>query len=555
MRFGIAMIALAGCGAAEDDSWAPECRVLDDTWTECRSIPSPLRIHPDVQHAMEGVDPFDTSVRELYGQSDGAFVPELTAAAADLVGDALPDLVVSGVPGLTILYENLGRGRFRPVDVDLPPVCIGLGTPDLDADGRPEIVCIGPLIDGDQVEQLTDPKATLLPAMGFRVMSRGATDVWRDVSAELGLGETEGGEHEVASPRMLTAAFMNGDQLLDLVVTEDEVPTALLALSGEGRWSLGGAWPTRGVGTSYLSVDLDQDGEAEVIGTTINQLPPGEAAMNLWDRGADGWERIDPGIFFDADVPWSPMGAYPIDLGGYGSVLTASDGRLDLFVSDLRRQRAAVVGTGADGLELLLVDQAFAISASRTVWDGASVTWAVAGIHTSPEDLLLVAVGGFEHATAAIPQHLFLHRREGDLYVDATEEVIAGRGPREGGAAQERGLVVADFDGDGCPDLFPLPVLGTEARILFHAGCDVGRMVEVRMRSGAQAYGATLTARYEGGTRFAAYVGSSFGYNGWSPPTTHIPTEGLLGVDVAWADGTRSTHDPAQVASGVLVQP
>jgi VCBS repeat protein len=68
-------------------------------------------------------------------------------AAADFDADGLIDFVVSDnrpAGSRLILFRNLGNGRYEPLPVGATPVVHSLFVVDVDRDGRPDLVAVGP---------------------------------------------------------------------------------------------------------------------------------------------------------------------------------------------------------------------------------------------------------------------------------------------------------------------------------------------------------------------------------------------------------------------------
>lgn len=414
------------------------------------------------------------------------------AAAADLDGDGLPELVFADAWPLDAarpagaghrLYANLGNRRFRDATegsgIDVPEPVTGVLAADLDGDGRRDLVFCG--------------------YGHLRVLRNMGGLRFRDVTGEAGLPEEPGSWFTC-----VVAADFDGDGVLDLYVTRyadlESYRRLLKGLGGnpgsEADWrgipvfagpeplqpqadrmlrGLGGmrfedvtaaALPGLEPRFGFQAVATDADGDGRVDIYVANDAQ----ANFLWHNEGGGRFRevaLSSGAAFDASgKAQAGMGVAVGDTHG--------DGLPDLLVTNFSHDHltyyAYFKGDGSPGRPLF-DDRSYPsgvgpASARHLAW-GCLFT----DLDLDGEEDLLVANG-----------HLYPRVGEtggGEVTYEEPMQGFRGGGgrftevPVAGTPRVHRGLVRADLDGDGAQD-FVATVLGGPPALWF-GGVPAGR--------------------------------------------------------------------------------
>ena len=378
-----------------------------------------------------------TQIMLLAGNGTGSFgtaqvaanAPPLSAPAMlrDVDGDNLPDLFVVG-GGTWLLYHNNGNLTFTDVTAsNLPPLSTGrpLEVVDVDGDGDMDIVCNSP---GNQLALLLNdgtghytfaPPGSMPTLSGFNVAHAGDCDG-------------------------------DGDQDLLLVPTGFTSTPQVLQNDGSGRFQL--------LSTNFpyaldgaLFRDLDGDGDADVLLVARNL---GYVYLQAWASQA--------GQFV-------PQAQVVIDEGnGLGEPALADldgDGDLDVVIGG----NLIYLGTGAMHYAPLWANpvpwRQGAADGVAGDFDGDGDIDLFAGAHLLRND-----GGGTFAVESGLPDPLGVARAAFDADLDGiadvcwngptTSGVLLGQPgnsffaapPLPAGGLQGR-VAVADFDGDGLPDL------------------------------------------------------------------------------------------------------
>jgi sugar lactone lactonase YvrE len=357
------------------------------------------------------------------------------AAAGDLNGDGIPDLVVfngSGSTGTTFgVLLGVGDGSFQketsyclydgttplqpgPCANALASQPAGAIIADVNGDGIPDVIVFASSYSGPGTGLSTEPGAVLV----YLGTGGGNLNPVPIVTSGFNAGFDS-----------LTSGDVNNDGMLDLVVTSQIQQTVTVLLGhGDGTFSVSQSIPVTAPSHSVIA-DFNQDGHPDIV--TTNYLIAGQAALNsisLMLGSADGT--------FASPLVLS----YPTSLNSPSTLLAADlngDGLPDLAV------------VSANGVSIFLNNK------SGTNW------WTFGQMGFSPPVNYPVGVG---------PETITAGDLNGDGYPDLfvgnsdnSLSVLLSSGPSSPGTflpAQNMasfggsfGLVDADFNGDSVPDL------------------------------------------------------------------------------------------------------
>jgi hypothetical protein len=318
--------------------------------------------------------------------------PVAVIASGDLHGDGLPDVVVGG-PGGVSLLRNAGGTFSAPVKLPVPVEATAIVIQDFNGDGRNDLAIA--VSDGRVAILLNQGNgefsaARYLPA-GARPSAMVSADFNGDGIPDLAvanqddnsvtvmLGNGDGTFHPAIaipagySPRALVAADFNGDGLADLA-TANFGGNDISILLGDGTGGFRkAASVAAGNGPVNLAVaDFNQDGAPDVavlnqIDRTVSVLIndgsaalrltssiPDASALAVGDVDGDGY--IDLVVQSGARVRVRPGRGDGSFGDGYGAAANASpvllaladfnaDGRLDVVAADLGGTLTVLSGT------------------------------------------------------------------------------------------------------------------------------------------------------------------------------------------------------------------
>lgn len=396
------------------------------------------------------------------GQFD---LPEIMGggfAVADFDSDGLPDLFFcqggpiekpardhqarsksDDPPG--VWYRNMGDLRFRRIEVECagPSYAMGAWPADFDNDGRVDLFVTGwrgwALLrnqGGWKFEDLTG-------ALGHDVPAWSTAAVWRDFDSDGRLDLFVGGYLEYDPEKAPYCAAPDGRR--DYCGPEDFPAVANRLFAGDGKGAFtdvsGRLGPTRKTGRTLgaIAADFDADGDDDLF------VANDGTACELLIREADGTfrdEAAQRGLAFDAAGN---------ALAAMGVARSRVESRTDLFVTNFFgrgtvqfRQTPGQVFSDVSsetGLrQATLRRNGFGIAVADFDGDGISEVVQANGHVLSRERL---------GTPFAMPPALLRRVGAGEKYQAAGGEVF----PVAERAMHGRGLVVADFDLDGKPDI------------------------------------------------------------------------------------------------------
>ena len=472
------------------------------------------------------------------------------AAVFDCDGDGLLDLYVLnfGGPGsrsVNRLYRQVAPGKFQDATegsgLGVPGHNHGVAVGDVNNDGKPDVL-------------LTQFGSTKL------FINLGGAK-FRDVTEASGLANLSWG---------MSAAFLDYDRdgWLDLVVVNYlDYDKKVECRSPEGVLDFCGPNSFGGVG-SKLFHNLRQPGgkfEDATLASGIAAVRGPGLGVSVADFDGDGW----PDIFVANDGQPNRLwvnqknGTFADEALSRGVALTIAgkafagmgvalgdvnnDGKLDLYVTHL--------GTEMNNL---WCQEARGQFRDRSLESGLnSPRWRATGFGTLMADfnndgaLDIAVVNGKVHRggpgrdtglgfweTYAEKNQLFVNNGTGK-FSDASGE----NGVFCDSWNVARGLVCADFDNDGAPDLF-VTTIGGRARLLRNVAPDRGNWLKVRAFDPVRnrdAYGAEVRVR-AGGKEYLRVVNPAESYLCSGSPVLHFGIGGASAVEwvrVTWPDGEK----------------
>jgi hypothetical protein len=380
------------------------------------------------------VDALPDDLSILLGRGDGTFQALLRALAgfgpaaivsADFNGDGRADLAVAngqnvtprGTGTLSILLGQ-GNGTFQSsAEPEAGSAPVALVAADFDLDGHADLAVAN---SGDNGTGPLHSVSLLLGngAGGFAPQAYQASDV---------------------APNDLAAGDLDGDGRPDLAIVDDRAADAVV-LHGQPGGAFAapvrvraGLFPLR-----VLLTDLDADGRLD-LAATCNPQFQGERAGVLALLGKGDGTFATQTTFAAGG---SPAFAAAADLN--------RDGRDDL----------AVANAGSDDISILLAGAAGSLAPETRYAAGSRPRWVVAGdLDGDGDDDLAVADAG-DGVTSSGDVAVFLGWGDGTFA--AASFYDGGPGPAS--------LAIADFDGDGRPDLAVAAGGGSDVVILAGTG-------------------------------------------------------------------------------------
>jgi len=462
------------------------------------------------------------------------------AAVADVDGDGRIDLYLGGPGGGRLLLNETtaaGISFSAGATVNSTDYVHAAAFGDLDGDGDEDLL--------------------LGTASGLRVYDNDGTGTFTDVSS--GLGVTPTTERTTS----ISVADLNGDGRLDVHVCDYGIPGSGSTTAGpgmllinDGNWAfhdLASAWPGRHDWASAF-VDIDRDGRLDLMIATESWLEgePGEQYSSLfYNDGNDA--NGDPILtesaeFRDAITRYStPMALAIADANGDGEldVLVSVLGPLVYMTRTTPTQPRSWTATSYFGPS---VEEAF-----TTAWgaalqdfdgDGHVEALVVNGTPCTPSDCdpLMPPSQPIRLLNYADDNFAYLGER---AYPDA-----GGLAPGPGDYANGRGLVFADFDGDGHDEMLVTP-FNDSFRVYRRVNVDVtGNVLRVVL---PRAYGAEVTVVVDGASTTLQLISGGRTHSQSEPALTFQLGEatGAESVSVRWLDGT--VQELGELPAGVTV--
>ena len=370
-----------------------------------------------VAEPLEGRAYLSAAVTFAPAVSFAAGTAPVALATADFNGDGHADLAVADATTEQVhVFFGTGTGTFTPGPVlalSAPPTAILSG--DFNGDGRPDLAVAAAPGSANAGTTVTV----------FLANAGGTFGLGLSTTVETGVGTAE--------PIAIAAADFNADGHLDLVATEytDNAVSVLLG-TGSGTFAAPTVYRNAGSLPSAVAIgDFNGDGRADVaVATTFTAATgtsSGAASAGVLTLLGDGTGQFSTGSL-------TPLAATPGPATLTTGDLTGDGKAIDLAVGN------------DDGTVTLLVDDGsddFTASASPAA-AAASTGIAVADLNLDGHGDVVTADGG-----AAL----------GGAAADAVT-VLPGAGAGTVGTAAQfpvgsapEGIAVADFNGDGRPDV------------------------------------------------------------------------------------------------------
>jgi len=382
----------------------------------------------------------NTQVYVYLGNGDGTFQTPATSYSSvfsplyvtttDVDGDGNTDIVVAvtgggsflpnintifGTGGLHVLMGN-GDGTFRGA-ITYPTGATGYAIADVNGDGKPDIISAGGLLTGDGHGGFTIHSGAQFPGL-----------------------DPANAESE------LRLADLNGDHVLDAVLTTGQpfMPGPLFVALGQA----GGTFAT-GTSLSLPAVldvqiaDVNGDGKPDLL--AVNN-PSGNGTgiqLNLLLGNGDGTFAAPQTITLPAGTAQS-AGAfvYPADFN--------KDGKLDLLVVDQGAYYNHIPG----GVYLLLGNGDGTFQAATTI--GSIVNpyaAAVADVNKDGKLDLIISNTNFPTGNHPARRHSANNTFNPVVLLGNGDGTFSSAGTISTSAIGPLPLVVADFNGDGNPDV------------------------------------------------------------------------------------------------------
>ena len=428
----------------------------------------------------------------------------------DVNNDGKPDLLITGF-GVLKLYLNLGAGRFADATAEsgLANLSWGMSAAffDYDRDGWLDLILIN-YVDYDSKVECKSPEG-VRNYCGPNSFSGTASKLFRN------LGRSR------AAPGTAAVRF------------ED---TSLV--SGIGK--------VRGPGLGVTVADFDGDGWPDIF--VSNDGQPNRLWMNQKD-GSFAEEALSRGVAMNAVAQaYAGMGIAVGDVDG--------DGLLDLYVTHLGSETHNLWRQGPRGQ---FRDRTAAAGLIATKWRGTGFGTLMADFDGDGAlDIAVVngrVVGG-GHAKDTGLGFWETYAEKNQIFVNDGTGKFRDASPDNGVFCDYwtvgRGLVCADFDGDGAPDLL-VTSIGSPARLFRNVAPNRGHWLTVRAidpKLGRDAIGAEIRVR-AGGKEFVRIANQADSFLCSGSPVALFglgAAETVEWVRITWPDGP--VNKPETFAGG-----
>jgi len=448
----------------------------------------------------------------------GVQVPHLKAlgqwgmgiAWRDFDRDGDEDVFVTGGQLASVLLRNDGAAGFTAVESDAVAALTdtaGASWADVDDDGWPELLVLGRdrgwLLHND-AGMLVD--VTVGSGLGLQAKQYGQSAAWADI---------------------------DGNGTLDLFVAHSTYRGNTLHLGqGDGTFvdvsgAFAGIPPLYPLAAGFF--DVDDDGDADLY--VVHDRYTGNHLFRNDGPGCGGHCMVEIGEAMGAATPVQGMGLAVGD--------PDEDGDFDLFFTD--SQHAHLLRNEAPG-PFVDVSEAAGVSALGFGWGAAFLDYDGDGRLDLYEGLQSPAPGR---------NRLFLGRGDGTF-----EDRSEGSGAACPGESMS--VAVADYDGDGAPDL----LVGNENedyRLYRNRRGDRGwSWLTLELRGGGpvtrDAVGTRVVVVTASGRRLLRQVEIGSGFGSSNSPRLHVgvTTDPAVAVEVYWPDGVVS-HPWPPAEAGVWV--
>ncbi len=480
------------------------------------------------------------------------------AVAEDLDEDGLPDLFLADGAGNNTLYWNVGGGRFEDGSEAAgvrfaDEWTTAVGAADLDNDGDQDLYLLNRGLDrvlrNDGARRFTD----IAPAVGLALDGPGLGvhfgDLDGDRRLDIFVGASSGEFHTGATAEEVLSWGLAQSRVYQAMAdgTYREVQQLILP-NGLPKSN-----PFMG---AMLDLDADSDLDLFLVedaqGRVLNALYENRG----WNAATGFVDLVDVSKTCGCESPMAGMGLGVLDYD--------SNGLPDLYITNIHNL--------FPNREALLLNQGKLVFRDITEQIGAfamdpyadlgprSVSWSALAIDVQNDTLEDILINYGELVMdprpdgTSLPGEEFLRNQPDALLLakpDGMYEIAPNAGIEDLG--RSHASVVADFDGDGCQDVFTIN-LETPSN-LFRNRCPGGySWIAFDLEgvvSNRDAVGARIRVKALGRTQWRQLSGCSTGTHSCGPKRVHFglgPASQVDEVEIHWPKGKVETL--AGLASG-----